>query len=254
MVVQVAEDKRRGKRVYRTRERLRQLAGEVEKESHRDAVMYVKSERIAQGYPPDSKDELRAIEADRQRNVALRKEQPKAIPYQYLDTLTFSKKIATDMWAERVAKELIEWVENNPSAIKINEFIRQKGIFHRDFFYLASKHERLGQAVEYAKRALGDIRERNILENKWNASAGMYMMNHYDPDWKAETERRDSVKLQQSQTSTTDLTQILGVVMKPAELTDEVRQSLERFKNRVKEEDEHERRIQGTNTEPDISK
>lgn len=253
MTKKVEADARKGKRVYKTRERSRKDIGEVEKESHRDAVMYVKSERIAQGYPPDSKDELRAIEADRQRNIKLRNEQPNAIPYQYLDTLTFSKKIATDMWADRVARELVDWVEANPSAIKINEFIRLKGIYHRDFFYLASKHERLGQAVEYAKRALGDIRERNILENKWNANAGMYMMNHYDPDWKAETDRRDSVKLQQNQTTTTDLTQILGVVMKPPEITDEVRISLERFKRKVREEDESER-LKHTDTEPDISK
>ena len=250
----VATQGEKSKRVYKKRVRSRKDCGEVEKEPHRDAVMYVKGERIAQGYPPDAKDELRAIELVRQKNAQEMAKQGKDIPYQYLDALTFSKKIATEMWAERTARELIQWVEANPCAIKINEFVRQKGLFPRDFDYLVSKYEKLRNAVDYAKRALGDNRERNVLENKWNASAGMYMMNHYDPDWKAETERRDKAKSDQNATTVTDLTSILGVVMKPTPITDEVKKSLERFRDKVREEDNCERLKEFASGEPDISK
>ena len=243
----------KSKRVYKKRVRSRKDYGEVEKEPHRDAVMYVKGERIAQGYPPDAEDELRAIELVRQKNAQEMAKQGKDIPYQYLDALTFSKKIATEMWAERTARELIKWVEANPNAIKINEFVRQKGLFPRDFDYLVSKYEKLRNAVDYAKRALSDIRERKVLENEWNASAGMYMMNHYDPDWKAETERRDKAKSDQNTTSTVDLTSILGVVMKPTPITDEVKKSLERFRDKVREEDSCERLKEHTGGESNIS-
>lgn len=193
----------------------------IKAEPWKSAVLHVNKEREEQGLLP--------IDHSQDKAEALRKSQDPGLTMSYYDTITFSRHVISEQWATRVARDLVAWVEGNPDAIKINEFLRLKGIYYKDFYYFAERYEILGKALDYAKRALGDIRERNILQRKWDSSAGQYMMGHYDSDWRAETERRDKAKSEQNQTTTTDLTEILKVVMKPQEATEEVRQRKEAF-------------------------
>lgn len=193
----------------------------VKAEPWKEAVLFVNRERTAEGLLP--------IDHSHDKEEARKKSQDPCLTMSYYDTITFSRHVISEQWATRVAKELVQWVEANPDAIKINEFLRLKGIYYRDFYYFVGRFEILEKALNYAKRALGDYRERNVLERKWDSSCGQYMMNHYSDEWREETERRDKVKSEQNQTTNVDLTEILKIVMKPQAPTEEVRLRKEAF-------------------------
>lgn len=207
----------------------------VDPEPYVKAVRYVKEERRKAGLPTEVKAELESIEEEAVR-AELRasrdgsfNEKKQSLKYldEYLDTKTFSRRIVTENWAERVAKELVQWVEATPGAIKLNEFFREKGIYHRDFYRIAKKHPILESAIDYALRALGDTRERKVLQNEWNSSAGMFMMGHYDEDWRAEMTRREDARLKQTIANTVDIAAIVKETIEPVSPTEEVRKKRE---------------------------
>jgi hypothetical protein len=198
------------------------------------AVRFVNAERAKAGLPQDVREEMANIEEKGVRRDLkdLKGSNIKSDIDSYLDTQTFSRRVVTENWANRVAKELVDWINaprerdesgNVKDPIKLNEFFREKGIFHRDFYRLAQKYEVLQFAIEYAKYALGDIRERNVLEGKWNANAGMFMMGQYDPIWKQELERREAAKLKQAEAAGVDFKAIVADMMSPVAPTEEVR-------------------------------
>jgi len=206
-----------------------------DQEPYIKAVRYVKDERRRAGLPTEVKEEIESIEeesvriemkASRDTSLKEKKESTKYID-NYLDTKTFSRKIVNENWAERVAKDLVLWVEATPGAIKLNEFFREKGIYHRDFYRIAKTHPILESAIDYALRALGDTRERKVLQNEWNASAGMFMMGHYDEDWRAETSRREDAKIKSSIANTIDIAAIVRETIQPVAPTEEVRKKRE---------------------------
>ena len=214
---------------------------------HIMAVRHVRSERMSEGLPAEVKEELESIEEEAVRNELrssrkmdakdkLHAAECKTIE-DYLDTKTFTRRIANEMWANKVAKALVAWVkrprEDGKDPIKLTEFFMEEGIYHRDFHRLAKRYDVLGHAADFALKALGNIRERNVLENKWNAAAGMFMMGHYDDDWAAELRRREEAKQKQNAISTIDLSAIVKETIKPVAATEEVK--------RKKEEDERRR-------------
>ena len=201
----------------------------------RDPVVdYVNAERAKQKLPADPKVEALEIE-ERLVRTELRKGGSISSPLDsYLDTCTFSRKIVTANWADRVAKELVMWInqprEKGKEPSKITEFLREKGIYHGDFYRLSQQYEILRQATDYALQALGDIRERNLLENVWNTNVGMFMMGHYDKDWREEQKRREAAKIAQSAASGTDFKAIITDMLAPVAPTEEVRVRLEETK------------------------
>lgn len=210
------------------------------------AVKCVREERMKEGLQADSKKELANIEEEsiRKELRSSRKMDAKDKLHavecktidEYLDTKTFTRKIANEMWANKVAEELVEWV-NRPrldghDPIQLAEFFIEKGIYHRDFHRLSRKYEILAQAADYALRALGCVRERNVLENKWNPTAGMFMMGHYNDDWATEMRRREEAKQKQNVSQTVDFTAIVRDAIKPVAPTEEVRKKLEKDEKR----------------------
>lgn len=212
--------------------------------TYSQAVRYVNMEREKAGLPKDVKEEIASIEEKSIRRdlKELKGSNIKSDIDSYLDMQTFSRRVVTENWANRVAKELVDWINaprerdengNVKDPIKLNEFFREKGIFHRDFYRLALKYEVLQFAIEYAKYALGDIRERNVLEGKWNANAGMFMMGQYDPIWKQELERREAAKLKQAEAAGVDFKAIVADMMSPVAPTEEVRLKKEADEKRI---------------------
>lgn len=203
------------------------------------AVEYVKAERKKAGLPEDPKEEEALIE-ERLVRAELRESKGADISSEldsYLDTHTFSKKIVYANWADRVAKELVEWASRprkpeEPQPMKVTEFFREKGIFHRDFHRLKKRYPVLEKAFDFALQAIGDIRERNMLENKWNASVGMYTMGYYDEDWRKEQERREAAKVKQAAAAGADVKALMLDMTTPVAPTEEVRLKVERDKNR----------------------
>lgn len=186
---------------------------------HLSPETFVKKEREAAGKPP-LKEELAKL------NPPLTLEQEERLPIYIYDLLTFDKKIVNEKWAKELSTKLVIWVNETEDAIKIGEFLQKEKVYWEDFNNLKKRFPFLEMACKYANNILGNKRERNILEEKWNATAGMYMMNKYDEDWKQETERRDSIKLKQSQATFTDLKGILEVVAAQTPHTEEVAEAL----------------------------
>lgn len=202
----------------------------VEDGTRTKAIEYVKAERKKAGLPENVKDEIAAIEDKMATKELSKGGSINSDIDKYLDTQTFSHKIVTANWAERIARELKCWVDKpyppeNPP-IKITEFFREAGIYHRDFYRIAKKYEILQQALDYALQTLGDIRERYVLENRWNASAGMYMMGLYDEEWRKEIQRREAAKLKQAEATGTDVKALFLEMTKPVASTEEVRKKL----------------------------
>lgn len=205
------------------------------------AVEYVKKERRKEGLPEDVRREMKETEEKLVR-ADLKGANIQSDLDSYLDTQTFTRKIVTANWAERVAKSLVEWV-NRPQVIdeegnvkypmKITEFFREKGIYHRDFHALKQKYPVLQQAFEYAQMVLGDIRERNMLEGKWNPTVGMFTMGQYDPNWRQEQERRESAKLKQAEATGVNVNALMAEMIAPVPQTEEVRVKLESDKKRL---------------------
>jgi hypothetical protein len=204
------------------------------------AVEFVKEERKLAGLPADSKREEADIEEKLVREELRDK---KGVSIQsdldtYLDTNTFTKKIVYGNWAERVAYELRDWIlkergPNEKEPMKITEFFREKGIFHRDFHRLKMKYPILQDAYDFAIQAIGDVRERNVLENKWNTQAGMFMMRHYDEDWRKEADRRDAAKTKQTSNTNIDLKALVTDLLTPVPSTEEVRVKVEKDKKKI---------------------
>jgi hypothetical protein len=212
-------------------------------EQHDKAVDYVRAERKKAGLPAEVRKEMADIEEKHVRQSwRVKNKQTSAITSpidSYLDTWTFDRKIVTANWSDRVAKELVQWInmprEAGKEPAKLTEFFREKGIYHEDFYRLAKQYPILEKAIDYALQALGDFRERNVLENRWNASAGMFMMGHYDKDWQAENERRENAKLKQAAASGTDFKAIITDMLAPVSSTEEVRLRLEELQNKKKD-------------------
>jgi hypothetical protein len=207
---------------------------------HIAAVANVNRERKKEGLPESTVEEMAMIEERLARKDLAKGGSIKSDIDSYLDTQSFSRKIVTANWADRVAKELVEWI-NKPRSpeevqpMKITEFFREKGIFHRDFYLLAKKHDILQKALDYALQALGDIRERNVLEGKWNPNAGMFMMGHYDENWRKEQERREAAKVKQAEATGVDFKALMLDMTAPVAPTEEVRAKLESDKKRIEE-------------------
>jgi len=199
------------------------------------AVEYVNIERRKEGLPQHSEEEGAIIEEKLARKELAKGAGIVSDIDSYLDTQTFSRKIVTANWAERVAKELVEWI-NKPRGpeelqpIKVTEFFKEKGIFFRDFHKISKKYEILDAALKYANQALGDIRERNMLEGKWNPTVGMFTMGQYDPNWREEQERREAAKVKQAEATGVDFKALMLDMTTPVLPTEEVREKLAKDK------------------------
>lgn len=200
------------------------------------AVEYVKMQRKKNGLPEDVNEEIAVIEEKYATKELTKGGSVESELDKYLDTQTFEHRLVTNIWAQRVAKEMMAWVDKpfppDRPPIKITEFFREVGIWHRDFYRLKKKFEVLDIALEYCLQKLGDIRERYVLENKFNPTAGMYMMGYYDKDWMAEQKRREDAKLKQTQAQAVDIKALFMEMTKPVGSTQEVKNKLEEDKKR----------------------
>lgn len=188
------------------------------------AVKTVKKERLRAGLPEDPVEE--AIEIEKRldpSNVDLKKEPELDL---YWDTQCFGRKVADKMWAEKVARKLVNWAVTTKTALKINEFFQEENIWYKDFYRLKKKFEILDRAHDIAMRAIGDHRERGMMEKKYDASVGMYMQGLYDPEWKAEQDRRDSLRVRLNSVSPELIMEKIKELTTRVDPTDEVRERL----------------------------
>ncbi len=103
---------------------------------------------------------------------------------EYIDHLTYDKKLFTTKVAEAYAKELTNWADTDESALKIAQFLQKKGINKRTWYRWCQKYEILADANDFALMALGNRREVGLLTRKYDSQSTMLSMLHYDSDWK----------------------------------------------------------------------
>lgn len=114
----------------------------------------------------------------------------------YLDLFTFKMKPVTEAFIERLAQELILWVDDEKEArkrLKISQFYGYKKIPKEAFYRWIRKHPNLEEAYKYAMYSLGDRREIGVALREYDASV-LKVMPLYDADWKDIEKWRASIK------------------------------------------------------------
>lgn len=117
------------------------------------------------------------------RNTAKPKEPKVVMLEEWINFNTYEKGILTTLSIERLAKELIDWMRANPEAIKINQFLEERGILYRSWARWCKKYEVLSDARDHAKMILGNRREHGVMTRKYEPTSTNFMMLNYDPEW-----------------------------------------------------------------------
>lgn len=104
------------------------------------------------------------------------------------------KEILTNLSAERLAREMTDWFENNENAIKIQQYLQFRGIGERTWNRWCNKYQKIGDAHEYCKMIIGNRREVGIITRKFDGVHTAFMMRQYDKAWGEEHEYRANLK------------------------------------------------------------
>ena len=102
---------------------------------------------------------------------------------EYFNFRSFKKEFITNTMLDRLAQELIAYVEGNEEVLKIKDFLAFKGIPEKVWGDWIVKYEILREAHNHAKMILGNRRERGILTRKLVEGSTAFMMPMYDEDW-----------------------------------------------------------------------
>lgn len=113
---------------------------------------------------------------------------------EYYNMSTMTKQVASDKWAEKMARKMIDWAEQTDDALTLEEFYRSIGMLSQDFCELAHKYPMLEKALQYTRMIIGDRREKGMITRKYDAGSIAYMMPHYKDSWKEIVAWRSSLK------------------------------------------------------------
>lgn len=101
----------------------------------------------------------------------------------YMNHLTFTQEILTTSTAERLARELVAWARTNEDALKIAQFLAERGINRKTWSRWCDKFQILADANDFALMIIGNRREVGLLTRKFDSQSTTVSMLHYDPDW-----------------------------------------------------------------------
>lgn len=100
----------------------------------------------------------------------------------------------TNKMMDDLGKELVEWAEHNPDALKLKQFYGQKGIGEKKFNEWCTKFPDLAEHRDQAKMHIGNRREVGALRRELDTGMVIWMMPQYDQDWDDQLVRRESLK------------------------------------------------------------
>lgn len=114
---------------------------------------------------------------------------------EYLDCFTFKMQPVTEMFLKRIAKELLEWAQNDKKALRLSQFYNSKKIPRKTFegWY---KYDYFKEAKDMALLFIADRREIGTLEKRYEAGTNNFMMPEYDPSWKSMVQWRQELRNQ----------------------------------------------------------
>lgn len=122
---------------------------------------------------------------------------------EYLDCFHLKYKPVTEMFLERISKELVLWSRTEEKAYKVSQFFSQKNIGYHTYMSWVKKYPLFESAFNLAKTIIGDRRESGALERKFDAGTVINMMPYYDPEWKEMTKFRTELKAQANENANT---------------------------------------------------
>ncbi len=127
-------------------------------------------------------------------NTVIQEETIKYDWFDYQCIYTGLMKPMSENGINRLADEVVDWARNDVDAYKLSQFYLHKGISSKTWENWCKKYQRLNDASEAAKQLIGNRREIGALKHELNYGPVNFTMPFYDPEWKAETERRASLK------------------------------------------------------------
>lgn len=92
---------------------------------------------------------------------------------------TFERSVQTNLSLERLAKELVDWFKSNPDAIKISQFLEEKGIHQQSWQRWCNLYPVLNEAKEWVKMVIGTRREVGIMTRKYEPGFTAVTMYNY---------------------------------------------------------------------------
>jgi hypothetical protein len=103
---------------------------------------------------------------------------------EWLNFNTYEKSVYTNLSIIRLGKEVIAWARNNPDAIKIGQFLEEKGIGRRSWNRWCENYPDLQEAYEHAKMIIGNRREFGALTRKYDSGYVSKTQITYCEDYK----------------------------------------------------------------------
>jgi hypothetical protein len=95
---------------------------------------------------------------------------------------------------DRLAENGERWAMNNPKAYKVAQFCIEQGIPERTWDRWQMVSPRLKEANDNMNMIIGCRREEGLIERRFDSGSTMFMMPHYDSNWKRMCEWRASLK------------------------------------------------------------
>jgi len=95
---------------------------------------------------------------------------------------------------DRLAEELIQWLQEKPDALLFEEFLIKKGLTYskaQKGMFLSKKFE---EAVTFARMVLGTRREIGMLKDKLNTRGSMFVLPFYLDSWREALKLRAKYK------------------------------------------------------------
>lgn len=129
---------------------------------------------------------------------------------EYFNFNSFRKVPITKETIMRLAESGVQWARENERAYKVKQFMAEQGLNQNTWWRWCQTHPELQEANDQMVMLLGNRRERGLIERKFDASSTMFMMPHYDSDWKKMSEWKASLT-QKAEASGTGAT--INVVM-----------------------------------------
>ncbi len=137
----------------------------------------------------------------------------------YYCVYSFKQVPITNAFKERLAEELVKWIDDPLSEpIKISEFFLKKGISRGSFYRWVGTNKALAAAHEYTMERLANIRERAALTGKYSEGMVKMTLGYYCPVFKGEQERIALLNKKDEQTTSTEIAaRIAREILRPYE-------------------------------------
>lgn len=111
-------------------------------------------------------------------------QEPKFVFDEYRNLNSYRKMPINNIWLDRLAKDLCNWVKTDITAVNFGPFLLEKGLLQNEFKRLRDKHPALQQAYEFALQIIGSRRDAGATERKYDGSYVRHTMPLFDKEHK----------------------------------------------------------------------